>query len=91
MAGTQFNQIGFDEEENLLRFVCSETVESKLVKRYSDTSHNDEFSLVKVYTYTMPRYRTSWDNISPQITQVHNRQLCQERFAALVPCHVACV
>ena len=54
MAGTQFNQIGFDEEENLLRFVCSETVESKLVKRYSDTSHNDEFSLMKVYTYTMP-------------------------------------
>ena len=32
MAGLQLNKIGFDQNKNTLLFVCSEAVESKLVK-----------------------------------------------------------
>ena len=37
-AGLQFKKTGLDQEKNMLYFVWSEAVESKLVKPYSDTS-----------------------------------------------------
>ena len=39
MASLQFNKIGFDKKENIWLLVCSEAVESKLVKQTGDNSH----------------------------------------------------
>ena len=39
MASLQFNKIGFKKKENIWLLVCSEAVESKLVKQTGDNSH----------------------------------------------------